>query len=622
MRARRFLLSFCLLTFGLSFVWACAFDTSLREYLHAQFWLPFAKSGRHFEKRGVRRSSAPYAGMQKADGGTSLARVRAAYQHHSEHESWPAHAASVRQALAVALSDKSLKPQEREEVELVDAKIDMWDGEPDGRKSLEKARKKYEEFLRKARSPEYRSEARGWLAHIHYLFGEQTAAGKIYLDELNRNDSNLSRETLLISLEMTYGYDGGPKLLEHLDEYFDTPEHAAFAIHLVTNPWWDSSDPLYAPQQDPVVTSPPPYARIKSLLERHSSLFRAERGASTLALLGMRTALRAGDPPAALRIAEKVPAQAAVRGEPDFQWMLASVLFLSRDYAAAEEPLMRLFQSSRSSLYQKAAAAYGLCGAYQKAGNPVEQIHFALWLHAESRRNQERIDYPGEIGSLSVYWAQSGWDLGLLLDAEAPIEALRAFLDAYPNVPDVRLVRYGLAVRLARENQYEEAEQIYNAIGASRRAQRMRQLALLYRDANRTEAPAEELLEAKYKLAEFIAANQDRFYFNDTLWQGFQRYALYASKDSRLSRDERQRLMAVERKLKDDQEEQWRAYLILKEVVLQSGKTDLGRRAAQLAVRCLRRISERFERGSQIRAADVELSTWLRHSFPPAFPGR
>jgi hypothetical protein len=336
----------------------------------------------------------------------------------------------------------------------------------------------------------------------------------------------------------------------------------------------------------------------------------------------MRTALRAGDPPAALRIVAKVPAQAAVRGEPDFQWMLASAHFLSRDYAAAEEPLLRLFQSSRSNVHQKAAAAYGLCGAYRKTGNPVEQIRYALWLHAESHRNRESIGYPGEIEDLSVYWAQSGWDLSLLLDAEAPIEALRAFLDAYPNVPDVRIVKYGLAVRLAREDQYEEAEQIYNAIGASRRAQRMQQLALLHRDANRTAAPAEELLEAKYKLAEFIAANQDRLYFNDTLWQRFQRYALYASKDGRLSRDERQRLMAAERKLKDDQEEQWRAYLILKEVVLQSGRTDLGRRAAQLAVRCLRGISERFERGSQIRAADVELSTWLRHSFPPAPSGR
>jgi hypothetical protein len=49
---------------------------------------------------------------------------------------------------------------------------------------------------------------------------------------LGRQDSNLSRDTLLDSLRMTYGYDGGPLLLEELEQYFDTPEHAAFAIQL------------------------------------------------------------------------------------------------------------------------------------------------------------------------------------------------------------------------------------------------------------------------------------------------------------------------------------------------------------------------------------------------------
>lgn len=56
---------------------------------------------------------------------------------------------------------------------------------------------------------------------------------------MNRSGSNLSRETVLNSLRMTYGYDGGPELLAHLEEYFDTPEHAAFAIQLATNPHWD-----------------------------------------------------------------------------------------------------------------------------------------------------------------------------------------------------------------------------------------------------------------------------------------------------------------------------------------------------------------------------------------------
>ena len=113
-------------------------------------------------------------------------------------------------------------------------------------------------------------------------------------------------------------------------------------------------------------------------------------------------------------------------------------------------------------------------------------------------------------------------------------------------------------------------------------------------------------------MATLIAENPDRIYFNDTLWGGYQRYALVGSGDSRLTREERRTLMENERKLKDDQEERWRAYLILREVVRDEGKTPLGRQAARLAVVCLRGISERFERKDEIRRADTELSNWLR----------
>jgi hypothetical protein len=119
-------------------------------------------------------------------------------------------------------------------------------------------------------------------------------------------------------------------------------------------------------------------------------------------------------------------------------------------------------------------------------------------------------------------------------------------------------------------------------------------------------------LDAKYRLAEFISANPSRIYFNDALWHGLQRFALIASSDSRLTLEERQILVSNERKLKDDQEELWRAYLILRDIVDEAGKTDLGRNAAQLAIRCLRRISDRFERQDEIRKADIELSNWLR----------
>ena len=610
--AKRIIRSWGLLLLGLGFVWACGFDDTLREYLDVHFWLPFSKEARHFEKKNVRRTSAPYAGMVKTQGETPLARLRATYQEIAQPEEAAFDPTIQRQAVSAARADQFLTPREREEVDLIDAKIDMRAGQPEEPELLLSAKKKLEDFLRTAKTPEFLSEARGWLAHIHFLLGEQTAAGKIYLDELNRSGSNLSRETLLNSLRLTYGYDGGPELLDHLEEYFDTPEHAAFAIQLVTNPHWDRYATRYGRKGEPTDQALQSYRRINGLLESHSDLLKSESGANALALLGMRTALRMGDPPAALKIAEMIPTGNAIRAEPDFDWMLASAHFLSRDYAAAEQPLLSLFQSSRASESQKAAAAYGLCGVYQKNKNPVEQIHFALWLHSAVGKDSLYLSDSGSIRDQSVYWAVSGWDLNMLLDAEVPIDALESFLAKYPKNPDLRLVKYSLAVRLAREDRYDEAARIYQSIQANRRTPRMRHLAALYQSANRTDLPPAQIQEAKYRLAEFIRANPDRIYFNDALWSGFQRYALVGSRDSRLTREERQTLVDKERKLKDDQEERWRAYLILRDVVRDAGKTDLGRRAAQSAVRCIRGISERFGRQEEIRMADIELSAWLR----------
>jgi hypothetical protein len=608
MKMSRRLFRFCAFFCGLSLIFACGFDDSLREYLDAHFWLPFSKHVSHFEKQNIKRISAPFAGMVKAANDTPLAKLRAAYQDISQPVPTPFDPNKIRQAVAAARADSSLTARDREEVDLIDAKIDMRSGQPEQPELLQSAKQKLNTFLRTAHTPEFLSEARGWLARVHYLLGEQTAAGKIYLDELNRNGSNLSRETVLNSLQMTYGYDGGPELLAHLEDYFDTPEHAAFAIQLATNPQWDRYGQRYGRIAKDEDAARQPYVRIKSLLDKHSDLLKSQTGANALALLGMRTALRMGDPQAAQKIGEEVPSGAAIRQEPDFNWMLASAHFLSRDYAGAEQPLLALFQSPRSSQKQKAAAAYGLCGVYEKTKNTVEQIRFALWgPKTDLDASQRNLDDP------SVYWAASGFDRNLLLEAEAPIEALEAFLGRYPDLPDVRLVKYSLAVRLTRENRYDEAAEIYESIHAVVRAPRIRHLAALYREANRIDLSPQQLLVAKYNFAQFLSANPNRIYYNDALWYGLQRYALSAATDSRLTLEERQSLANSERKLKDDQEELWRAYLILHAVVQEAGKTDLGRNAAHLAIRCLRRISDRFEREDEIRKADIELSSWLRH---------
>jgi len=113
-------------------------------------------------------------------------------------------------------------------------------------------------------------------------------------------------------------------------------------------------------------------------------------------------------------------------------------------------------------------------------------------------------------------------------------------------------------------------------------------------------------------LAEYIASNQDRLYFNDTLWSGMQNYALHADQGSEFTKVERQAQIVLERKLRDDQEERWRAYLILRGIVQESGETEVGRKAAKLAISCVRKINPRFGRSKELIRADLELSTWLR----------
>ncbi len=595
---------------GLGIVWACPFDSTLRAYLDAHFWLPFAKQAKHFERKNVRRVNASFAGMAKGKGTTPLATLRGMYQQIAQPMTETFDAERFRTAVTEARANVSLTAREREEVDLIDAKIDMRLSQPGDSTALPVAKRKLEVFLRSAQTPEFLSEARGWLARVNYLMGDQAAAGKIYLDELNRNGSNLSRETIFSSLKETYGYDGGPRLLEHLEEYFDTPEHAAFAIQLATNPRSNPAEPYGLPEPH-ADTRPETYARIKSLLAQHAGLFAQKEGSGQLAMLGMRTALRMGDPPGAVAIAEATPAASPVREDPDFLWMLAAGHFLSHEYAAAERPLLSLFQSPGSSTAHKAAAAYGLCGVYQKLKRVQDQLWFALWLFTAGKK-QGDLDYPTQLYDQSLYWAFSGWDLNLLLEDQASLDQLQTFVAGNPNLPDLRIVNYALAVRLARENRYDESAQVYQSIHAIVRAPRMGQLASLYKEANRGDLADPPRQQAKYKLAEFLASNPNRIYFNDVLWGGYQRYALIASTDSRLTGEERRVMMDGERKLKDDQEERWRAYLILRELVQQQGKTELGRKSAALALQCLSRINDRFGRLDEIRSGYAELSRLLR----------
>jgi hypothetical protein len=579
-------------------------DRSLREYLLTSFWSPMVRRAADFERKGVRRVSEPFAGMQRDESGTPLARLRSLYRESFAVGMTVSGDAlgKWKSSLAAARGDASLTARDREEVELIDAKMELRSGSFDDPVPWRSAKAKLLRFLGRSRDPALASEARGWLAHAHYKLGEQSAAGKIYLDELNRPGSNLGSETVLNSLRMTYYRNGGRKLLDQLEDYFDTAEHAEFAILQATNPGRREG--------------PPPYAKVNALLQKHGKLFETERGARVLTLLGMRTALWAADPPGALRIAARVPRTSAVRTDPEFLWMAASARFLMGDFAGAEAPLAELFASKKATPLQRSAAAYGLCGVFRKLGNHVEQLRHALWL----KSNQGDRMLGGGLGddSLSVYWAMSGWDLGMILEVEAPVAALEEFVRKYPRTTDVRLVQYALAVRLCRERRYAESADWYKRAGAPHRAVRMAKMEKLVAEVAAAET-GEPRLQAKYRLAEYMSANQERLLFNDSLWAFYQRYALVAEDDSRFTAAERATAIRQERELQDAQEESWQAYLILADIVREAGRGPTGRKAATLALTCLGQISpDRFRREKEIEAKRRDLAAWLWKRGPTA----
>lgn len=549
------------LAIAVGLVWACPFDTTLREYLRRPFWMPFSKGPAAPE--GITRLNEAFAGMGKQEG--ALGQLRRVYQGAEDGD--PV------KLVSAARADARLSAKEREEVELLDAKFAMRDEAAD-------AKEKFRRVAATAQTAAYASEARGWLARLHYLAGEQSAAGKIYLDELKRSDTNLSEETIRNSLSLTYGYDGGQKLREQLADYFDTPEHAEFALAMVTNPRWDRTSEGAPP---PVV----PYARIQQLLEKHRTLLQTER----VRVLGMRAALRAGDPAGALRLAGRG------NGGPDYLWMLGSARFLTKDFSGAAGPLFRLWSSKEATDNQRAAAAYGLCGVYMKLDNRVEQLRFAMWLGDHPPPPYSSME---SVEDGSVYWAASGFDLGMLLDVEASVDDLRAYLAKYGASP---LVRYSLGVRLAREGKYSEAAEEFEGMRARLRAGRMRKLA---------ELAADRSAAGRFAMAEYLDDNQERLLFNDRLWNLMQTYALQAKQEAGFTKAERVRQLTLERKLRDEQEERWQAYLLLRGVVKEEGRTALGNRAAERAIRCLRRLSERFGRADEIRDGDIALTRWLR----------
>ena len=150
-RARHWRIALATLVFA-GFCSACAFDYSLREYLDVRFWSPFGKHAGSFEKKGIRRVSVAYAGMLKSANRTPLEQLRSAYQEISDPDSLPPDTSAQERALVRARADRSMTPKEHEEVDLIDAKIDMRAGELAERERLNRAKEKLNLFLVRART--------------------------------------------------------------------------------------------------------------------------------------------------------------------------------------------------------------------------------------------------------------------------------------------------------------------------------------------------------------------------------------------------------------------------------------------------------------------------------------
>jgi hypothetical protein len=628
---------------ALSVAYACGLDYTFRGYLDRRFWQPFSKYEESLKKvwprskgtgedtKTVGKSVAPYAGMSSDGASDAMQKARDAYRSGAYSQ--------AREAVAAALQT-GLSELEKEEALLVDAKLDMRLGESGDQTLLQQAREKLQAFLPSARMPAWRSEARGWLARAHYLLGEYSAAANIYLDELTMADSIFSRESLVQSLRMLFPYNGSSsRLVDHLEEYFDTPEHALFVVNIVTNP-------IYHDAKERAAMATVAEKSIE-VLKNHRALFESSATSEALALAMMRAALYMGDTHSALEYSRLVAEKSDTASSPEYCWMTAACHFLQHQYAAAEAPLLKMADSQRASGRDRSAAAQGLIGVYHKLGRAVDQLHAAFLYHWS---NAELFDESISFGSIQgdvayngfMYWPMGGWllDLPYLLDVQLSDAELRAYLKRYAKSAKqivlnlgkrqrsaYEMVEYALAVRLARQEKFDTAAAIYERLHAWPRAKRMRELGRLHADSKNTALPPPQSLEAKYTYAAFLEEHSTQVFFNDMLWDGFQTTALLGRREYErpdgylpvpadaqgLTREERESFLARERRLKDEQEERWRAYQILKGIIDEAGHSELGRRAVQKARKCLSLINtDRFGRDNEIESAKILLTRWLR----------
>jgi hypothetical protein len=602
----------CPLVLALGLVVATAAHTPeviFRAYLSKTLWHPAQRDVRELIA-GLppeRESHLSYAGMAHDGAGASLQAARDAYRalfpdqpppdYYYYTLNWPApDLARVRDFVSAA---RATTVAETDELELLRCKVDLRAAKPDDKPALAQVRSCFDTYLAHPRPDALTSEARGWMARADFLLGNQASAAKFYLDELASPASNIRRERLLASL---LAIEPTP---QDLDVYLDTPGHALFIANRITN------DESYHALAAPLIAR----------LEQHRDLFGDGADSDALAIALMRAATRTGAPEATLRYAARVRADARARASAEYNWMLGAARFQETDYSGAETAFMNVMKAQDADSERRRLAGNGLVGVYSKLNRPLDQLWAAFEVAATT----------------DDYWLGAlDFDASYLLDVQLTDSQLETYLRRYGSAPivlfkpspfektsSVDAVRYALAVRHTRREEYAAAARLYDGLH-SRRASRMREAERLLAATTALRVSPEQHLEALYDYAAFLSDHENGIFFNDMLWKGFQTEAfVYRNPDTRqrgwgprdratMPDDERTRLTQIERRLRDDQEEYWRAYKILNGVVEKAGPTPLGKRAAAHAITCLRRMNtDRFGHIKEIHDADIRLSSWL-----------
>jgi len=592
---------------------ACGPDITFRAYLARNFWRPAWRYVGEMTRGlpGENTTFVPYAGMSPEKGG-ALARARTAYRDLFPNYTsfnrgigplnWPD--ATITELRELIRNTSPSNSDEAHELELLRCKVELRALKDGSDAALPQVRACFDKYLSQPRPAALASEARGWIARVDFLSSKGSSASRYYMEELASPVSNIARERLLLSLLMIQ------PTADDLEGYFDTPAHALFAVNQITS--LKSSTGV----EPAMITA----------LEKHADLFKKGAGSDQLALALMRASLSLGGPAATLRYSEQLPKDAALRKSAEYNWLVGAARYQEKDYAGAEAPLRVVLTAADTDSRLKVFAANALIGVYEKLNRPVDE----LWAAFQASSPDSAPDNREQRMPINTDYSYELWSTGLvginfntayLLDAQMTDAQLETYLKRFrePNVA----VRYALAVRHARHEDYTGALKVFEELHSTERADKMRTAAALFAETKARDKTSQQKLEALYNYADFLAQNEDHIFFNDSLWEGFQRGAFIkpdfdqpqnwsAERWKSLTPEEIAKYEQLDRQLRDNQEEYWRAYKILNQLVSQAGRTELGRKAAELAIVCLRRIrTDRFGRQEEIKAADLRLSRWL-----------